>query len=241
MKKILSILGVIVFTSLPITTVISCSNTENQSELNTENQSELPLLQDVILKKDLGYFENYPTDNEILLKIKELNPELDITQVLIYYNNFDQKVIRVNYNSTVYNWNSEEIVLSFEYDHRQYLQEVIFFHDIGTFHKIPIDEEILKRLKEQTYVDTTQIKIINNNQVDEVTIKTIENSMVYKESSLTLNYNVDLRIDLEKVIENTELGEFFEAPSFEEILKRVKELNPELDISQVEVNSYYVN
>jgi len=230
MKKILTILGSLSLIVTPTITVIACGEVNNDEPASVKLQ-----LNSIITKTDLATFKVQPTNEQVMYQTKALNPNLDVSQVQITSNINNQATITVNTNSTVYEQGS--ITITYKVDIFVVLKRiwsVVNVTDLGQFIDPPTDEQILVRAKElNPNLDTTQVQITENDDNGNAKMSVVHNSPVYIEIDLNLTYVI---LDtLEEVIKNIDLGGFETQPTNEQILARVKELNPNLDISQLQV------
>jgi hypothetical protein len=106
--------------------------------------------------------------------------------------------------------------------------------DLGIFETLPTNDLILTRLHDLNpllMISEIVITLVHDNKV---VISTKRDSNIYSFHNLLLTFKVELKlIDLDIVIKDTDLGQFMNQPTNQEILAKLHDLNPTLDINQV--------
>jgi len=185
----------------------------------------------IVIITDLGQFIDPPTDSQVLERVKELNNNLDTTQVQITGNDDNgNATITAVPNSPIY---APKISIDLTYVILDTLEEVITVTDLGQFATQPTNEEILNRAKDRNpNLDISQLEVVENTD-GQATIIVIPGSIVYEPSWINLTYVVLPSLDI--AITTTDLGVFATQPTNEEILERLKFSNANLFISQIQV------
>jgi len=192
---------------------------------------KLPALGNIIDMTDLGPFLTKPTSEEILNKLKELNPIIDTTQLEVIANADGQVTVRVVTNSPIYGEGSVTLI----YEIFQPLDEVIIITDLGQFETKPTNQEILDQVKFLNQkLDLSQVQLTANDN-NQATISVIPDSKIYEQGSVDLTYIVVPKLD--SVITITDLGIFITQPTDQEVLDKLVKLNPCLDISQLQITA----
>jgi len=197
---------------------------------------ELPKLSDVITRYDLGEFQTVPTIAQILIRIKELNPRLDVGQIMVISHRGQQVIIRVIPGSTIYQQGELTLTYLLIPPALPSISDVIKNVNLGLFSSIPTETEILARLKElNPNLDVSQITV-SKIEEEQISIRVIDRSTIYRQGEMFLTYTIrNNLIALTDIVKVTNLGKFAGTPTVEEILARVKALNSRLDVSQVSI------
>jgi len=196
-------------------------------------------LDDAIAVKDLGRFVGQPSNRDILNKLKELNPNLVISQVTVSKNADGQAVISVNSGSFIYDETKGSVTVTYTVAAaRKKIEDVVRNLALGEFPQTPSAEDILRRTAEQNAkLQLDQVEAVNI-QTKQATIQVRQDSTVYQAGSVTVTFSVKTSptlIELSSVLTNSDLGEFDSAPDATRILDQVLDLNAEVKISEVEV------
>jgi hypothetical protein len=189
------------------------------------------MLNEVIVETDLGLFLSKPTSDLILGRAKELNPNLDINELEVALLLTNQVVIRVKDNSTVYHVGS--ITLRYGIDNRIDLNEAILETDLGFFTAVPTNNQVLGRLKvlnQALNVNEITITKVENNQAS---VQVNAGSSVYKPMAMTLKFIVRVLTDFRLDVAVRDLGIFETEPTNDQVLDKLHDLNPNLNIDEI--------
>ncbi|AOX43860.1 hypothetical protein S100390_v1c05210 [Spiroplasma sp. NBRC 100390] len=236
---------------------VKLSSCDFLSQQDLNNILLIPLCT-VLQNTDLGELPNNEK-RTILQRIAELNPNLDVTQVEIVFNNFHQDGsqswrIRARKNSPIYFGarSARFYVMPHSNFAHLHIVNIVLNTDLG---ELPNNEKrtILQRIAElNPNLDVTQVEIvfsnINQDGSQSWIIRAKGKSQIYV-GTRSVRFYVELSscdflsqqdldnillIPLCTVLQNTDLGKL---PNNEKrtILQRIAELNPNLDVTQVEI------
>jgi hypothetical protein len=196
-------------------------------------------LDDAIVAKDLGRFIGQPSNRDILNKLKELNPNLVISQINVSKNADGQALISVNPGSLIYDESKGSVTVTYTVAAaRKKIEDVLTNLALGEFSQSPSAEDILRRVAEQNQeLQMDQVEVVNI-QDDQATIQVRQGSTVYQTGSVTVTFSVKAAptlIELSSVLTNDDLGEFDSAPDATRILDQVVALNAQVKIAELEV------
>jgi len=190
---------------------------------------------DVIQETNLGWFDNdIPNETQILGRLRVLNKKMTTVKDLIVKNiSANQAIIEVvNLESLFYN--PGIITLHFQIRKLIDFRDSVSATDLGIFETLPTNDLILTRLHDLNpllMISEIVITLVHDNKV---VISTKRDSNIYSFHNLLLTFKVELKlIDLDIVIKDTDLGQFMNQPTNQEILAKLHDLNPTLDINQV--------
>jgi len=200
---------------------------------------------DTLIKEiQLGSFRRPPTKNDILTRVLEKNPELKKSEIEVVKVDVDYAEINAISSSKIY-WGYSFVY----YDEKVDLSTWNLETALGDFATQPTLEGILNRLasKNPRRLKISEFGLIRKNN-EFALISVVADSKYYYDFELELSYFVG-RQDLKKVVSTTNLGffDFYLKPEYwrslsewnqKQILIRVKELNPDLQIDQVFIYSF---
>jgi len=194
-------------------------------------------LDEAIAVKDLGQFVGQPSNRDILNKLKELNPNLVMSQIKVTKNADGQAIIAVNDQSYIYAEGSVTVTYTVVVA-RKKIEDVLQKLALGEFSQSPNAEDILRRVAEKNQeLQIDQVEVVNL-QSDKATIQVKADSSVYQPGSVTVTFSVKASptlIELSSVLTEIYLGEFDGAPDTSRVLDQVKVVNPQVNIDEVEV------
>jgi len=79
LKRLLALLGSLVVATSASASLVACGSTRHE-----QKEVEKPELSEVVTNTDLGFFDHENvTNDEILTRVKEKNPSLDLDQVIL--------------------------------------------------------------------------------------------------------------------------------------------------------------
>jgi len=234
MKKILAILGTLSLAVSTSSTVIACyDNTASE----TQPEKKLSLSQ-VIEKTELGHFDYRPTGQQILAKLSDLNPQLDIEEIQVVEidDKLEQAKISVNPQSEIYEIST--LFLTFKVKKWIKIDEVISELNLGHFDYRPTGQQILAKLKDlHPELDIKEIQVVEiNDEVGHAKVRAISNSKKYESNTtLTLSFTVTKWTEIKAIIKEVDLGDFKKIPTEKELMDRLIKRNPKLDRNQIEL------
>lgn len=252
MKKLLSLLSVLTINGTAVPTRIADSsyqknNIKNLSKLNwkyltiirnkrdTNNKN-----QSVPVFKTNG--DDKPTKQQIKEKVLEKNNSLDITKI---------KVENITENSaeiSIIGFVGKKII-NFTVDKSVLIKEVITNNNLGILktngNNKPSEQQIKDKLKElnpKLNINKIKVTFIRDNYKE---AWITSNDPIYFENEIMVNFIVDKSIPLNEIITENQLGKLNynelkdeTIPIFEmEIIYKLKELNPNLDITKVKIKN----
>jgi len=192
---------------------------------------------------DLGIVEFVPSEEEILMQLKETNPQLVVTELHvseIIPGSRWKAIVVVNDDSTRY-ISGESMDINFDVALTN-LTIDLKITNLGNFETKPTEEEIFTKLLElnpnlkiDELILTTEIGDYS------VSLKVKEGSYIYNPSATTLTFSVGELTYLEEVLVNPNLGIFENWPNDEELLLILGLFNPDLNLNQIEIGNRLTN
>jgi hypothetical protein len=167
-----------------------------------------------------------------------LNPNLDLSEIILQIW-IDGKFSLWSEESKIYKPKIVELSYTVMNDTRVELSSVITKTDLGEFSKPPTKQEIWNKIQQLNpkfiFDGSFQYYIPNEfNQKENKVILTIplaEYSKFYKPGSINVKYSfIENRKKIADDLLTTDLGEFNKIPNDKEILERIRELNPNLNL-----------
>ncbi|MGL5268237.1 MAG: hypothetical protein ACRC8P_00485, partial [Spiroplasma sp.] len=184
-------------------------------------------LAELTLNRSLGVILDY-SPRTILTRLHDLNPEIDISQLYVQNITESRAIIRVLPSTWVYK-KTDYIHI---YYNMPFLSSIIMNLNLGE-----ISDNSPSAILEELQVLNPGVEIfqlsVQNITENSATISPFPNSLLYQ-GQITVTFFIQKkRLFLHKIIKNTKLV----VPNFKEvtILERLRELNPEIDITQLVV------
>ncbi|WP_338988941.1 hypothetical protein [Spiroplasma endosymbiont of Seladonia tumulorum] len=172
---------------------------------------------------------------QINLRLLELNPQLDINKINVI--DITTYTAKVNSNDTsIY---TGEINITYS----RSIKSIFKNFELGSIRvndlNLPTEQQIKDKIKE---LNPDLKNSINDFEVKDITSRNAKISFIRKDIlSGEVVFNFISNINLNKIITNSNLGEFITEnlsnPTEQQIKKKKKQLNPQLDITKIKVES----
>ncbi|MGL5268754.1 MAG: hypothetical protein ACRC8P_03210, partial [Spiroplasma sp.] len=185
------------------------------------------VLSELTLNRNLGTIPDY-NPRTILTRLRELNPGIDTSQLYVQNIIISGATIKILPNSQVYH-RDDYINICFN---MPFLSSIIMNSNLGEIENNN-ENTILGQLRElNPGIDIFQLYVQNITE-NSATISPLPDSMIYQGQITVTFFNQKKRLFLHRVIKNTELilSDF----KVNTILEQLRELNPEIDITQLVV------
>ncbi|KAF0850047.1 MAG: hypothetical protein EIB84_06250 [Spiroplasma poulsonii] len=182
---------------------------------------------------DFSNFDNYSYKQQIKDRLKELNPQLDITKIKVTIPNINNAIITSN-DKNIY---TGEIKINYSRPVKSVFKNLELGSIMTNGTDKPAEQQIKDRLKQ---LNDDLKDVINDFEISNITRTSAKISFNRKDIlSGEAVVKFISNINLNKIITNNNLGEFItnnlSKPAEQQIKDRLKELNPQLDITKIKV------
>jgi hypothetical protein len=221
--------------------VIADSTVYNVGEIVVTYQViALHNLRDDISTNYLGTFTGTPTEEEIMSRFTNMNPNINLHEVEITFSE-EQVFLRVKVGSRIYNRSAS----AFTYRVLHSLNEELTETNLGEFYGNPHEGILMDRVRELNKdIFASEVQIVErslqpNGQAQAI-LRVRENSTIYAQADVLIFYTVIELTNIANVVhanDNHEasLGDFRSAPTSNDILLKINSRYPEVDLSQIRV------
>ncbi|WP_338992389.1 hypothetical protein [Spiroplasma endosymbiont of Seladonia tumulorum] len=218
--------------------VITITGYSSKKTINFTVDKSVPI-NNVITNTNLGEIDGSKLNNslkeQINLRLLELNPQLDINKINVI--DITTYTAKVNSNDTsIY---TGEINITYS----RPIKSIFKNFELGSIRvndlNLPTEQQIKDKIKE---LNPDLENSINDFEVKDITSRNAKISFIRKDIlSGEVVFNFISNINLNKIITNSNLGEFITEnlsnPTEQQIKEKIKQLNPQLDITKIKVES----